>query len=326
MKNARKLLIIKTSSLGDVVHMLPALHDALQHHPHLHIDWVVEENFQEVLRWHNGIQRVLPVAIRRWRKRPFAKQVRHEISQFKQQLRQEHYDYVLDSQGLLKSALITCLSRGTRYGYDRYSIREPLASFCYSHKLPVSRKQHAILRNRLLTANALGYSIENLALEHGIQDYAFPPSPHDLPPHYIVALHGTSRPDKEWPVAHWQHFIKQLAEQGIHTLLPWGNTREQQRAQQLAQHPYAHVLPRSSLSELAGIMQQAQGVIGMDTGLMHIAAALNQRGLALYPVTKTILTGIAANSSAQQAILSVEGKAALDCPAITQQFQDMMQA
>lgn len=320
MTQANKLLIIKTSSLGDVVHMLPALTDALHQKPDLMIDWVVEEGFAEVPAWHPGVRQVIPVAIRRWRKQLFSAEVRNEIRRFTDTLRTEKYDYVLDSQGLLKSAVLTLLARGERYGYDRNSIREPLASVFYQQRLPIGREQHAILRNRLLTACTLDYSIENLPLEHGIANTAFPLPPIELPGNYIVAFHGTSRPDKEWPESHWQDLIRAMAREGLHTLLPWGNEREKARAERLAAHPDAHALPRCRLGELAAILQGAQGVIGMDTGLMHIAAALNQKGVALYPSTSPALTGITGNSHSENQIETLGGKETSDSQLVIQKL------
>jgi heptosyltransferase-1 len=325
MNNARKLLIIKTSSLGDVAHMLPAITDARQQHADLIIDWVVEENFAEVPSWHPGIRRVIPLALRRWRKSPFAAHTKAEIKQFISTLKQEQYDYVLDTQGLLKSALIACLSRGVRYGYGWHSIREPLASLCYQHRANVSRQQHAVTRNRLLTAAALGYTIDGMPLAYGIALTTFPNPTVELPEKYIVALHGTSRPTKEWAETHWQMLIQTLAERGIHTLLPWGNVRERERAERLAQQqPYAQVLPRCGLGELAYLLQHTQGVIGMDTGLMHIAAALDQRGLALYPVTAPELTGVMGNDKTHCPIVTLAGEATADTAIVIQRFTDLL--
>jgi heptosyltransferase-1 len=327
MSNARKLLIIKTSSLGDVVHMLPAITDARQQQPDLIIDWVVEEGFAEVPSWHPGIRRVIPLALRRWRKTPFAANTKAEIKQFINTLKQERYDYVLDTQGLLKSALIACLSQGKRYGYDWHSIREPFASLCYQRRASVSRQQHAVTRNRLLTAAALGYTIDDMPLAYGISHTVFLKPTIEFPEKYIVALHGTSRPAKEWAEPHWHMLIQTMAEHGIHTLLPWGNVRERERAERLAQQqPYAQVLPRCGLGELAYLLQRAQGVIGMDTGLMHIAAALDQRGLALYPATAPELTGVLGNDNAPSPIATLAGEATADAAIIVHRFADLLEA
>jgi heptosyltransferase-1 len=317
----RKILIIKTSSLGDVVHMLPAITDASRQQPDLMIDWVVEENFAEVPAWHPSIRHILPVAVRRWRKHPCQRSTWHEISQFRQHLQQEKYDAIIDSQGLLKSALLAVQAHGKRYGYDRYSIREPLASLTYQQTFSVDKQRHAITRNRLLLAHVLGYSIESQPLDHGIAHSTYPQPKLTLPSRYVVALHGTSRVDKEWAETHWQTLISTLAQHGISTLLPWGNQREQERAQRLAQTSASvHVLPRSRLGELAAILQQSLGVIGMDTGLMHIAAALDKPGLALYPVTEPALTGVQGNSASNNTLENISGSATHDAEAVTRRL------
>ncbi len=321
MTPVRKILIIKTSSLGDVVHMLPAITDAIRQQPNLIIDWVVEENFAEVPTWHPSIRHILPVAVRRWRKHPFSRSTWHEIKQFRQHLQHECYDAIIDSQGLLKSALLAAQAHGKRYGYDRYSIREPLASLTYQQTFSIAKQRHAITRNRLLMAHVLGYSIESQPLDHGIAHSTYPQPTIALPNRYVVALHGTSRVDKEWSETHWQTLISTLAQHGISTLLPWGNSREQARAQRLAHtSPSVQVLPRSRLGELAAILQQSVGVIGMDTGLMHIAAALDKPGLALYPVTEPALTGVQGNSASSNKLDNISGIETQDAEAVTRRL------
>lgn len=322
MMPSRKLLIIKTSSLGDVVHMLPAMTDVHTVLPDVQVDWVVEESFADVPSWHPGVRRILPVALRRWRKQPFQAQTRREIRAFIHAVRQERYDWVLDSQGLLKSAVLGCFASGRRYGYDWHSIREPLASIAYQQRMAVSRQCHAITRNRLLTAQSLGYDIDQLPLDYGIARTVFPRLPVTLPEPYVVALHGTSRVYKEWDETQWQALLSALAQQGCHTLLPWGNQREDERANRLARdNAFVRVLPRCSLGELAGILQNAQAVVGMDTGLMHLAAALDKPGVALYPATIPALTGVLGNADAAAGIQTIGGAATGDTALVIQHLQ-----
>ncbi|HHC74169.1 MAG TPA: lipopolysaccharide heptosyltransferase I [Thiothrix sp.] len=291
------ILIVKTSSLGDIVHFLPAIEDARRVMTNLHIDWLVEENFTTVAQWHPSVQQVFPVALRRWRKALFSKNTWQEAAQLKELLQEQAYDMIIDAQGLVKSAYLSQQVKrycgGEIYGYDKNSIREPFAARFYDHHLTIDYQQHAITRNRLLMAESLSYALDDLILDYGIQANAFIKPRFDLPETYIVCLHGTSKVGKEWPEAHWVQLIKRLAADGIHLLFPWGNAREEQRALRLASHSdYAHCLPRCDLSELAYIMQRAKAVIGMDTGLMHIAAALNKTGIGLYPMTQPALTGL----------------------------------
>ncbi|MCK5902537.1 MAG: lipopolysaccharide heptosyltransferase I [Cocleimonas sp.] len=306
-------LIIKTSSLGDIVHMLPALTDAARCIPSIQFDWVVEENFAPVPRWHPNVNRVISLAIRRWRKDLRSKQTRQQVKQFKQQLQQQHYKKIIDTQGLIKSAVVTRWAKGERWGYDKNSITESLACWFYQKTVSVSRQRHAITRNREILAQTLGYSIKNLPLDYGISADQNTPLPQSLTPtsRYLIAFHATSREDKEWSLTRWDAFIPQITQQGYCILFPWGNQREYQRAKQLAEtHHNVICLPQCSLDELATLTQRATAVIGMDTGLMHIAAAFNQRGIALYPVTQPQLTGVL--TTTPNKIESLSGKDALD--------------
>lgn len=304
-----RILIVKTSSLGDVVHMLPALTDAQRRLPTLTADWVVEESFAAIPGWHPVVDQVLPVAIRRWRKRPLDPAVWREVGAFKAALAQRRYDAVVDTQGLLKSAGIARLARGPRWGYDRTSAREPLASLFYTHRLAVPRAQHAIERNRQLLATALAYALDGLPL-----DYGLPPRPATpvglplIPPRHVLALHGTSRVDKEWPQAQWIELAQRLAERGSGLVLPWGNERERGRAEAIvAASPTCIVLPRLGLDALAGLIARAPAVVGMDTGLMHLAAAYGRPGVALYPATAPALTGVRSAPGAP-AIVNLDGQ------------------
>lgn len=314
-----KHLIIKTSSLGDIVHMLPALTDASRMISSFSADWVAEQGFAEVPAWHPNIRRVIPCRIRHWRKNLFRQQTWQEMAAFRTLLQQSQYRQVIDSQGLLKSAVLTRLSRGQRWGYDRHSIREPAASFFYQQKAAVPFQEHAVTRNRLLLAQALGYSIAELPLDYGIADnHVFKQTLKSLrqqqqtwpPEKYMVALHGTSKKDKEWPLPAWEQFLAALENRGYSILFPQGNAAEAERAKYLEQkYHVAQMLPNCSLTQLASLIKYSAAVIGMDTGLMHIAAAFDKKGIALYPATKPELTGVL-NSS--HSIISMGGQAALN--------------
>ena len=267
----------------------------------------------------------MPVALRRWRKQLGQRATWAQLQAFKRQVQQQPYDWIVDTQGLLKSALLARQACGQHWGYDWHSIREPLASLLYTHTVAISRQQHAIRRNRQLMAKSLGYAIDEETLDYGLTQTLFPlPSP-ALPKPYVVALHGTSRPDKEWGEAQWQPLLAELAVQGIHTLLPWGNERERVRAERLATaNAWVQVLPRSSLGELAAILRQALAVIGLDTGLMHLAAALNKPCLALYPVTQAGLTGLRANNPGGAPLITVAGEETQATLTIMQRFFNLL--
>jgi len=297
------ILIVKMTSLGDVVHMLPALTEAVGHVPGLRADWVVEDSFAAIPGWHPAVERVIPIALRRWRRAPGKGATWREMARFRRELRQRQYDLVVDGQGLIKSALVSLFARGERAGLDRRSAREGLAALAYGRAYPASRGLHAITRNRLLMAQALGYEIQGAASWESDIHYGVSP-PHvemaeRLPEDFLVCLHGTARPEKEYPEAQWATLLRLLLAAGHAVVLPWGNDREHSRAQRLAlAAPGARVLPRLGLGQLAGVLGAARGVIGVDTGLMHLAAAFHKPGVGLYPATPPGLYGVRAEAYA----------------------------
>lgn len=297
MAHMLKLLIVKTSSLGDVIHNLPIIHDILSHYPDAEIDWAVEASFADIPKLHPAVNRVIPVAIRRWRKALLAKQTWLEIKTTKHQLAEQNYDIVLDTQGLIKSGFLTYFSRGHKHGYDKNSAREPLASYFYDTTHQVSRSQHAVARNRALAALALGYPIPNNLPNYGIQ--ASTPSDLKLNTPYIIGLHGTSRDSKLWPTEHWVKLGHELAKQQWNLVLPWASEAELQRAQRIANAlTNTTVLPRLSIAQMATVISQARAAIGVDTGLSHLSVALNIPTIAIYTDTNPALTGVYAGAHA----------------------------
>ncbi|MDZ4140585.1 MAG: lipopolysaccharide heptosyltransferase I [Methylotenera sp.] len=289
-----KLLIVKTSSLGDVIHNLPIINDINHHYPNAIIDWVVEESFAEIPRMHMRVNHVIPIALRRWRKHLLDKNTWREIREFKHLITTSHYDAIIDTQGLLKSALISSQANGIKHGYDRQSIREPLASYFYHRKYTVSYQQHAVIRNRTLTALSLAYAPPETSPDYGIKA---PENSLELPRPFVIALHGTSRDSKLWPTDYWITFGKLLAGHGLNMVLPWAGKAELSRANQIAQAlPNAHVLAKSSITTLAAIIAQSQAAVGVDTGLSHLAAALNKPIVAIYTDTNPALTGVMAGA------------------------------
>ncbi|MEO5702898.1 MAG: lipopolysaccharide heptosyltransferase I [Gammaproteobacteria bacterium] len=285
-----KVLIVKTSSLGDVLHTLPALTDALHTVPGIRFDWLVEEAFAEIPAWHPAVDTAIPVALRRWRKRPWEAISRGEWLRFRRDLRERHYDKIIDAQGLIKSALLTCMARGPRYGLDRNSAREPWSALAYQHRYPVPQQQHAIERVRQLFAAALDYSMPHGGLDYGITRQQF--LQHTSTGNDIVLLHGTSWPSKQWPRPYWMRLAQLANAAGLGVSLPWGNAAERDDAQAIAETcENARVLPKLNLTELASVLTSARAVIGVDTGLAHLAAALSVPTLTLYGATRPELTG-----------------------------------
>ncbi len=292
-----KLLIVKTSSLGDVIHNLPVIHDVQSHYPNIKIDWIVEESFADVPRLHPNVNKVITVAMRRWRKNLLSKKTWQEFFAFRKSIRQEQYDIILDTQGLLKSGLIASMSRGEKHGYDKNSIRESLASLFYNIRHSVSRKLHAVSRNRYLAAASLNYQSPSDIPEYGIKALKTPAI--KLTQAYVIGLHGTSRDSKLWPTEHWIALGQALANQKVHLVLPWASEAEHERAMAIARAlDNATVLPKLSIAELAGVISHAKYAIGVDTGLSHLAVALGIPTIAIYTDTDPALTGVLAGKNA----------------------------
>ena len=290
MRFMQKLLIIKTSSLGDVIHCLPVINDIRTYFPNVQIDWVAEESFADIPRMHAGVNQVFTVAMRRWKKHIFSQNTWAEISDLKKLIKQNQYDAIIDTQGLLKSALITHQANGTKYGYDKVSIREPIASWFYDKTYTISYQQHAVTRNRTLAAMSLAYAIPTNAPDYGV---TAPKCELPLPNQFVIALHGTSRDSKLWPVANWVDLGRELAKKNLDLVLPWATEAELARANHIAkQLANVTMLPKLSIAHIAGVIAKAQAAVGVDTGLSHFAVALNVPTIAIYTDTNPALTGV----------------------------------
>ncbi|POT55635.1 lipopolysaccharide heptosyltransferase 1 [Citrobacter amalonaticus] len=287
-----RVLIVKTSSMGDVLHTLPALTDAQQAIPGIRFDWVVEEGFAQIPSWHGAVDRVIPVAIRRWRKAWFSAAIKAERKAFRNAVQTEQYDAIIDAQGLVKSAaLVTRLARGIKHGMDWQTAREPLASLFYNRRHHIARQQHAVERTRELFAKSLGYNKPQTQGDYAIAQHFLTNLDADAD-QYAVFLHATTRDDKHWPEANWRELISLLGDAGIHIKLPWGAPHEEARAKRLAEgFDYVEVLPKMSLEGIARILAGAKFVVSVDTGLSHLTAALDRPNITLYGPTDPGLIG-----------------------------------
>jgi heptosyltransferase-1 len=284
------VLLVKMSSLGDVVHTLPALTDACRARPGLRFDWVVEEAFAPIARLHPGVRSVLSIELRRWRRSPWA--ARGEWQVFREQLRAQHYDVVLDAQGLIKSAFVVAQARGLRVGLDGRSAREPLASVAYSRALRVSWGQHAVARLRQLFAQALEYPLPESLPEFGAMAPPLPVEDRALAGRYLLFLHGTTWTNKLWPEAHWRALCARAVEQGWQVRVAYAGADEHARAERIvAGYANAQVLPPLSLEALLPWLAHAAGVVSVDSGLGHLAAAFAVPTTMLYGPTDAALTG-----------------------------------
>lgn len=298
------ILFVKTSSLGDVVHNFPAASDVARRIPGAQIDWIVEEAFAGIAARHARVRRVIPVAVRRWRAGPWRADVWREVAALRRALASQRYDVVIDTQSLLKSALITSLTRGVRHGLDRASAREPLAARFYDVVHAVPRGQHAVERNRQLTAQALGLAPDGAPVDYGLRANGAATRGA-----YVVLLTMTSRADKLWPDASWVELGRRL---GGRVELPWGSAPERERAAGIAaQLPDANVPERMDFEALSSLFTGARAVIGLDTGLTHFAAALGMPAVGIYCGSDPALTGLyglpgARNVGAQGRVPSVD--------------------
>lgn len=285
-----RVLLIKTSSLGDVIHSLPALTDAQRAIPGIRFDWVVEEGFAEIPTWHPAVDRVIPVALRRWRRNLWQTWRSGEWQQFKARLAERDYDLVLDAQGLVKSAFLTRYARGPVAGLDRASAREPLASRFYDRGLPVPWGMHAVERVRQLFAQALGYPLPAETGDYALDRQRLLAGRRDEP--YLLLLHGTTWTTKHWPERYWRELAERLGAQGWAIRLPWGNVEEKARAERIAAGlAHVTVLPKLNLAGVAAELAGARACVAVDTGLGHLAAALDVPTISLYGPTNPGFTG-----------------------------------
>ena len=289
----QSVLIVRPSSLGDIVHAMPIVHDLRRHSPELAIDWMVEESFAELVRLNRGVRRAIPIALRRWRHHVLSRSTWSEFAALRRALASARYDVVLDMQEQLKGALLARLARSAVHGPDRRSVREPVASLFYRHRHRIDPAQHLTDRCRRLAGKAFGF--EPNGVPHFDLD---PPLAGDAPDSpYAVFLHSTSREDKLWPEGHWRSLVEHVVNAGFAIVLPWGTPEERARSERLARGQASIVIPpRRALPELASLLARAVWVIGVDTGLTHLAAAVGTPTIAIFTSTDPRLAGVARTS------------------------------
>lgn len=287
-----RVLIIKMSSMGDIIHTLPAVTDATKTVSNIQFDWVVEEAFTEIPKWHEQVQKIIPIALRRWRTNICRTIQNGELKQFYSQLRAQKYDFVLDAQGSIKSAITTYLSRGCRLGMDKHSVRESLAYLAYQQTFSVPWQQHAIERLRQLFAKALKYNLPETLPEYGINKENLSQAKIQLPKDYLIFIPNTSCATKHWSNYFWSLLIKEMTHHGVSVFIPWGNENERKNANRLInKNSIAQVLPYLNLNEMAAVLANAKAVVAVDTGLSHLSAALGIPTIVLYGATNPALIG-----------------------------------
>jgi len=276
-----RVLIVKLSSLGDVVHTMPVVHDIRTAYPDAFIDWVVEPGFAPLVRRVSGIHSSIECAIRRWRKGWWKSEVRAEWGAFREALRGERYDAIIDFQGLTKSALVARMARGTRFGLANQTegaSHEWPARWLVDHPIQVEPRIHALDRSRVLASRALGYEL------HGAPSFGLRSQQLEATERTLVFVHGTSRDDKLWPQDHWVEIGRRAIAMGWRIALPHAGPVEKERADVIcaALGPASEVWPAMNLDSLTDRMGATHGVIGVDSGLSHIAVALDLPHVQIY--------------------------------------------
>jgi heptosyltransferase-1 len=287
------VLIVKITSMGDLIHALPALTDAQRAIPGIRFDWVADQAFADIPRLHAAVDKIIPTAHRRWKREKWKTLKSGALVKAIRDLREKRYDAVIDAQGNLKSAVVTLLARGHKFGMDKHSIREKFADLPCDLTFSIPLNQHAIARQRQLFAKALHYPLPTTAPDFGIESNRLPALSLSLPSPYLVFIPSTTWETKHWPESHWKKLITLATQAGYQLMLPWGNDKEADRAKRLAEAApdQCTVLPRLSIPELATLFLGAAGVVSVDTGLGHLAAALNVPGVHLYGPTNPALIG-----------------------------------
>jgi len=289
-----RVLVVKLSSLGDVVHTLPAAMDIQANLPTAQIDWVVEPSFAPIVKACAAVHRVIACDLRHWRKNIWSQATRLAWRAFLAELHQERYDAIIDLQGLTKSALVSWLARTSHKG-KRYAMANATDGSAYERPtrwvadmaIDLEQHIHALTRGRVVCASALKYEVPP-TLRYGLNAGQ---SIHN-DKKTVVFVHGTSRADKEWPLANWHELGLRLSNAGYQIVLPHGNEEERLRSVAMVEMiPNALVWPRMSIDNLMQAMAPTAGVIGVDSGLSHIAVALNLPHVQIYNFDTAWRTG-----------------------------------
>ena len=287
-----KILLVRLSSMGDLIHTLPAIEDLARQCSDVELHWLCEAGFADIARLHPFVKKIHVMKWRQWRKHLFQVETWREIGCLEQTLRQEAFDFVLDSQGLIKSACFAKMVKSPIYGLDKNSAREGGAALAYTKTYAVPKGKNAVWRNRELFAQVFRYVMP----ETQVFGLTVPEAGRlkNLEQPYYAALHATSRDSKLWPVENWRTLLQKLnEEQRCNVYLPWGNETEKTRAEQIADGlPFAIVCNKMNLLQAAYLLKHAVGIVGVDTGLLHLANALEKPVVGIYTDTDPIKTGV----------------------------------
>jgi heptosyltransferase-1 len=282
--------LIKTSSLGDVIHCLPAISDMRRNVADLSLDWVIEQSLAEIAQLHPAVDRAIPVRLRHWRRHPLDGATWREFDTFRRRIKAPRYDRIIDAQGLIRSALLARLAKGPHCGYDRDSVREPPASAFYDRRFPASVTLHAAQRMRRLVSQAMGYETP-AELDYGLRVVGERPQWLGEG-RYLVGLHATARADKAWDEDRWIELARRAAAEGLTIVLPWGDEPERRRSERMASAVRGVAPPRLGYAQMASLLAGAAAVVGVDTGLTHLASAVGAPVVAIYAASWSEFNGV----------------------------------
>jgi heptosyltransferase I len=283
--------------MGDVIHNLPVVTDLVRAFPAIEIDWVTEAPYAELVVLHPNIKQVFPIHLRALKKQWWRTSLWTQFREERSKLAAKQYDCVIDTQGLVKSAVVARGAAQPISGFSKSVAREPTAARFYDHTFAIERDQHAVERNRQLVAAAMGYKISTPA-DYGL-NAQMPRAAWLSGQRYVVLLHATSRANKQWPIANWVALAKKLNDRHLMVVAPWGNEAEKKVSEQiLSSVENAFVPPAMDLTEAAALVANAVGVVGVDTGLAHLAVAFNRPTIGIYVSTQPTLTGLHGGISA----------------------------
>lgn len=289
----KRILIVKVTSLGDIVHGLPIVADLQRAYPGVAVDWAADAAFADLLRWHSGISRVLCAPLRRFKKQRKLVDLK-EIAASIGELRRFEYDAVIDIHGVYKSAIISFLSRSNaRYGYRSADLGERGAAFAYTTRFAREHGLNAWEGLRKSVSDAFGYSlVGGPRFDLQIPQSGAAPEVAERGP-FAMLFHSGSGEEKRWPVARWHAIGRYLRERGIASALPWGSEVEHANAVAIADGiPGAVVLPRLTLERVAQHVDLSALVVGVDTGFVHLASALRKPTVMIFTATSKRLFGI----------------------------------
>lgn len=294
-----RVLIVKISSMGDIIHTLPAITDASHKFPNILFDWVIEETFSEIPAWHPYIHQIIPIKLRFWKQKWYKVKSWKEYCQYIKLLNNYKYDLIIDAQGLLKTSLFVTnnIISGTKHGMDFSSSKEPISCLFYHKRHYINKQQHAIERIRQLFSYSLQYPLPLNTGQYNIKHHFTDQNNFTYFNPYLIFFHSTTQPKKQWPEPYWSFLLKKAMKLGLQVKIPFWTKPEESLAKRLQKYSnQIIILPKLTLNEIAVQIIKSIATISVDTGLSHLSAALNQPNLTLYGPTDPTLIGTYGNN------------------------------